>query len=164
MSNGRNGKKAKDRRISGPFVALPVSVLDSPAFLSLGYPAKSLLIELARQDNGRNNGRMLTSAKYLKTRGWNSSAVITRAKRELLEAGFIHETVQGHRPNKASWYAITWQMIDDIKGYDAGALETFKRGAFMSLPVVAPKPTRDELYQRWDAAGAKNDPLVRMKA
>jgi hypothetical protein len=47
-----------------------------------------------------------------------------------LEAGFIHETVTGHRPNKASWYAVTWRALDRLPGYDVGAAETFKRGAY----------------------------------
>ena len=35
-----------------------------------------------------------------------------------------------HRPNRASWYAVTWQSLDRLPGYDAGAAETFRRGAY----------------------------------
>jgi len=113
-------------RDSGGFVALPWSVLDCSAYRALSHPARSLLIEFARQYVRDNNGRLLASTKFLKNRGWNSADVIHRAKRELLEAGLIYETVKGHRPNKASWYAITWQGLDKDSRYDAGAWEGWR--------------------------------------
>lgn len=76
-------------------MALPFSVLDSTAYLGLSHPAKALLLELARQYHRGDNGRMLLTDKYLGPRGWHSPAVIHRAKRELLEAELIFETVKG---------------------------------------------------------------------
>jgi hypothetical protein len=38
--------------------------------------------------------------------------------------------VLGHRPNKASWYAVTWQGLDPHPSYDAGATLLFRRGAY----------------------------------
>ena len=103
MANGRNrGQKGDSGRDAGGFVALPWSVLDCPAYARLSHPARALLFELARQFVRDNNGRLLASAAYLAKRGWKSADVITRAKRDLIEAGFVHETVKGHRPNKAS--------------------------------------------------------------
>lgn len=132
MANARNPKrKGHDTsRDQGGFVALPWSVLDCPAYARLSHPARSLLWEFARQFVRDNNGRLLASGVYLAKRGWKSSDVIYRAKQELQEAGFIHETVMGHRPNKASWYAVTWRALDKMPGYDAGAAEMFKRGAY----------------------------------
>lgn len=132
MANARNPKrKGHDTsRDQGGFIALPWSVLDCPAYARLSHPARSLLWEFARQYVRDNNGRLLASGVYLAKRGWKSSDVIYRAKQELQEAGFIHETVMGHRPNKASWYAVTWRALDKVPGYDAGAAETFKRGAY----------------------------------
>lgn len=132
MANGRNPKrKGHDTsRDQGGFIALPWSVMDCPAYARLSHPARGLLLELARQFVRDNNGRLLASRAYLSKRGWNSPDVVTRAKRELIEAGFIHETVMGHRPNKASWYAVTWRTLDRLQGYDPGAVETFKRGAY----------------------------------
>ena len=131
MANGRNrGQKGDSGRDAGGFVALPWSVLDCPAYARLSHPARALLFELARQIVRDNNGRLLASAAYLAKRGWKSADVITRAKRDLIEAGFIHETVKGHRPNKASWYAVTWRVLDKIPGFDIGAAEMFERGAY----------------------------------
>lgn len=131
MTNGRNkGKKGDSGRDGGGFVALPWSVLDCPAYARLSHPARALLLEMARQYVRDNNGQLLASRAHLAGRGWKSADVIQRAKDELLAAGFIHQTVQGHRPNKASWYAVTWYALDRHPGYDAGAVETFERSAY----------------------------------
>jgi hypothetical protein len=138
MANARNPKrKGHDTsRDQGGFIALPWSVLDCPAYARLSHPAKALLFEVARQFVRDNNGRMLLSRAHMAKRGWKSADTISRAKRELLTAGFIHETVMGHRPNKASWYAVTWRSLDKIPGYDPGAAETFKRGAYQqNIPI-----------------------------
>ena len=130
--NGRAGRKKGDSgRDSGGFVALPWTVLDCPAYTTLSHPARSLLWEIARQFVRDNNGRLLASSAYLSKRGWNSVDVITRAKRELLEAEFIFETVKGHRPNKASWYAVTWRELDRHPDHDLWAARAFERGAYM---------------------------------
>ena len=122
--------KGDSGRDVGGFVALPWSVLDSPAYARLSHPARALLLELARQFVRDNNGKLLLSAAYLAKRGWKSADVITRAKRELLAAGFIFETVKGQRPNRASWYAVTWRTLDKLPGYDIGAAQCFERGAY----------------------------------
>lgn len=141
MANGRNrGHKGDSGRDAGGFIALPWSVLDCPAYAGLSHPARALLFELARQFVRDNNGRLLASAAYLTKRGWKSADVITRAKRDLIEAGFIHETVKGHRPNKASWYAVTWRTLDKIAGFDPGATETFVRGAYQKNASLRPSP------------------------
>jgi hypothetical protein len=131
MANGRNGKRKGDTgRDSGGFIALPWSVMDCPVYVGLSHPAKALLLEFARQFVRDNNGRLLASRAYLAGRGWKSADVIQRAKDELLAAGFIFETVKGQRPNKASWYAVTWRTLDRHPGYDHGAVESFERGAY----------------------------------
>lgn len=139
MANKRNPvRKGDSGRDGGGFVALPWAVLDCPAYGQLSHPARSLLLEIARQFVRDNNGRLLASAAYLSKRGWNSVDVVTRAKRELLAAGFIFETVMGHRPNKASWYAVTWRHLDRLPGFDVGAAESFQRGAYQKNASLRP--------------------------
>ncbi len=139
MSNRRNFKsRYDDGRDDGPFIALPWAVLDCPAYLDLSHPAKSLLMEISRQFVKDNNGRLLASYRYLRTRGWTSADTITRAKKELIAGGFIHETVKGHRPNKASWYAVTWRRLDKLKGYDFGAEQSFVRGSYQKNLILKP--------------------------
>ncbi|CAH0354065.1 hypothetical protein [Aquabacterium sp. CECT 9606] len=146
-------KQRKDSgRDAGGFIALPWSVMDCQAYQSLSMHARALLLEVARQYVRDNNGRLLLSRAFMADRGWKSADMLTKAKRELLDGGFIFETVKGHRPHKASWYAITWQLLDRHPGFDPGAFEAFRKGAYQpSLTVPSkPKPTRDQLYRKWD--------------
>ena len=133
--NQRNSKykKASEKRVSGAFLALPHDVLQSEAYQSISHTARSLLIEVAMQYKSDNNGMLLLSTRYLKKRGWRSADVITRKKRELLDAQLIFETEKGHRPNKASWYALTWFSLDSNKKYDAGVSKAFTRGAYRNM-------------------------------
>ncbi len=132
MANGRNAGRGKrdSGRDAGPFLVLPHSVMDCPGFRKLSASAVALLLEVARQFHGDDNGRMLLSRAYLATRGWNSADVIQRAKKELLDGGFIFETVKGHRPNRASWYAMTWRRLDNIPGFDSGVTAAFEQGMY----------------------------------
>ncbi len=143
MANGRNsGRKTNSGRDAGRFVAIPLSVLDCPGYARLSMHARALLLEVARQFTGNNNGRLLLSRDYMAKRSWKSNDMLTKAKRELLDGGFLHETVKGHRPNKASWYAMTWQTLDRIPGYDEGAIELFRRGAYNENALIKNVPVR----------------------
>lgn len=139
MATDKNRKSTSkgDGRDGGGFIALPWSVLDSASFLALSHPAKALLLEFARQhhfhrsEGAHTNGRLLANSKTLAKRGWKSSDTLTRAKRELIKAGFLYETVKGCRPNKASWYALTWFTLPMRPNYDAGAMNGFIKSAFL---------------------------------
>lgn len=100
-----------------------------------------MLLEVARQFVRDKNGRLLLSRAYMATRGWKSMAMLNKCKAELIEAGFPFQTVQGHRPNKASWYAVTWRALDKHPGYDAGAAHLFIRGAYQNGASLTPPPT-----------------------
>lgn len=130
MGRDRRSKGHDTSRDSGPFVALPLQVLDSPSYIGLSHPAKSLLLDIARQFVRDNNGRLLASRAHLRKRGWKSVDTISRALKELLNAGFVHQTVIGCFPKTASWYAVTWRTLDRLPGFDAGAAESFVRGAY----------------------------------
>lgn len=126
---GRIHQRSKNRDGSR-FVALPHTVLDSPAYQSLSFSAKAMLIDIARQFNGDNNGKLVLCEKALKPRGWTSSATIHKAKKELLAYGLLCETRKGMKPNKASWFAVTWQTLDWIPEMDISRAG-FCRGAYL---------------------------------
>ena len=131
-------RRTSHERDPGYFVAIPWSVLDCESFRNLSYSARALLLEIARQYNQKNNGQLLASFAYLRKRGWSSADTIHRAKRELLEAGFIFESVKGHRPNKASWFALTFHSLYPNPKFDYGAHENFKRGAYHKNSTLKP--------------------------
>jgi len=154
--NRRTGGSDRD---AGGFVALPFSVIDSTAYRGLSVHARALLIDIARQLRGDNNGSLLCSRAHMAPLGWKSNDMLTKARDELVAAGLLFQTVQGHRPNRASWYAITWLGLDKLNGYDAEAVATFRRSAYRDL-VIATKPTREQLYAKWPGA-AKTHSLSR---
>lgn len=143
MANGRGGDSRKKRdtgRDPGGFVALPWRVLDSAAYMGLSPTAKALLLEVARQFTGDDNGRMLLSRVYMATRGWYSAGAIHQAKAELLAAQLVFETAKGARPNKAGWYAVTWRKLDKIPGFDLGAAAAFEQGAYLKVAAKEKRP------------------------
>lgn len=122
--------KAKRDGGGGAVLLIPHCVLDSAAYLDLSGIAVKLLLDLAHQYNLKNNGCLLASFHYMSVkRGWSSADQLTKAKRELLEHDLIVETVKGHRPNKASWFALTWMALDSIAGLEISA-QSFPRGAY----------------------------------
>lgn len=141
MGRDKRQKGHDTNRDSGPFVAMPLAVLDCPAYLNLSHPAARLLMDIARQYRRDNNGQLLASRVHLLERGWKSHDTVARAVKELVAAGFIHQTVMGHRPNKASWYAVTWRTLDRHPGYDHGAAESFVRGAYKNTPLKNSTPS-----------------------
>lgn len=137
------GSRSKgERRDGGGFVALPWSVLDSPAYLNLSSHAKALLMEFARQLRGDNNGALLCSRAYLATRGWKSNDMMTKCRDELVDAGLIHQTVMGCRPNRASWYAVTWIGLDKLIGLDPDLARAFVRGAYRTSHSSVTQPLK----------------------
>ncbi|MDB5874595.1 MAG: hypothetical protein JWQ07_4037 [Ramlibacter sp.] len=135
MSNGRNkvGKRNRHTWDGYEFALIPHVVIDSAAYMQLTWQARALLVELARQFTGHNNGKLLLTRKYMEVRGWYSAGQVAKAKSQLETLGFIHETVKGCRPNKASWYALTWQPLAPDTAYDAGAFNLFRRGAYRDM-------------------------------
>jgi len=151
-------------RDPGQHVAIPHAILTDPAYLELDHAARSLLIEFALQFDGRNNGQLRASQAYLLPRGWKSADTINRAKRQLADALFIVETVKGARPNKASWYAITWQDLARSDKYDAGTEAVFNEARnkrrMRQMPATVRKQSREELYAKWNTQNTTPTPMI----
>lgn len=144
MANARNANRRKGNaahRDAGGFIALPWAVIDSPAFAALSMHARALLLEVARQYVRDNNGRLLLTRERMAARGWKSNDMLTKARRELEAAGFLYQTVKGHRPNRASWFAVTWAPLDVHPGFDPEALPNFTRSAYKNASLRPPHGT-----------------------
>lgn len=118
------------RRDGTSFVLLPRIVLESLAFRSLSHPARALLVDIAMQFSGRNNGQLVCCAKFYRPLGWRSADTVTRALRQLLEAGLLIETRKGRRPNVASWFALSWRELDVTEGLDIDSRQ-YRRGEYL---------------------------------
>ena len=113
--SSRKRAKATGRKESGPFLAVPKRMLDSPNYTKLTFKARAMLLELARQYNGSNNGDLCATYNTLKDRGFGSKETIFDAIRELEVLGFIVRTRQGGK-NLCNLFAITWKPIDECSG------------------------------------------------
>jgi len=113
---------AKDRRVkhvgrssTRPFLQLPKDVLSSDAYLSLGGWEVKLLVDVASQFNGKNNGDLTAAFSVLRERGWRSKGTLNKALKHLQEVGLLQETRSGGR-HRCTLYAVTWRGIDECNG------------------------------------------------
>ncbi|BEH13262.1 helix-turn-helix domain-containing protein [Marinobacter shengliensis] len=113
---------AKDRRArltgrkgNAPFLSIPHSVLSSDSYNGLDGWSVKLLVDIAGQFKGHNNGDLSAAWSLMQARGWRSKGTLHKALKALLEAGLIEQTRQGGK-NRCSLYAVTWRPIDECKG------------------------------------------------
>ena len=115
-SQSKRLARQKGRQLTGRFAAIPLTVLDSKAYAALSWQARALLMELAAQFNGQNNGDLAAAHALHKARGWHRST-LQAATEELDRAGFIVRTRHGNR-KRCNLYAVTWRAIDPCPGKD----------------------------------------------
>ena len=111
MAKGRRLNK----RLDASHVRLYGWMLESPAYLSLGCPARAVLVEIARVYDGMNNGRLGMSVRTLARRCRLAPATASRALAELQERGFIECVTRGSFNRKvqhASEWRLTWWSCD----------------------------------------------------
>jgi hypothetical protein len=81
---GRSNKK-----LSGRFVAVPYSVIDSPGYRATASNSKAVFIEIIRLFNGSNNGLIAVSSRMVGALLGISHSSVARALRELVNCGLI---------------------------------------------------------------------------
>jgi hypothetical protein len=150
----RRKKSPSAAPISGPFLALPHSVLNSQAYLRLSFAAQSLLIDIAVQFNGMNNGHLLSSMRVLGPRRWRSSATVRKALTALEDAGLIYQTAQGKFPNDANLWAITWQALRPSDKFDPGHFEGFQKGRYTMFDPLPPIQKMKQAVSNADAVSS----------
>ncbi|CAM8650649.1 hypothetical protein MCEMIEM13_01027 [Comamonadaceae bacterium] len=139
-------KSFKGNHLNERFVAFPQSVLDAPSFFSLSGHAYKLLMDVASQYKGDNNGNLTAAWAVLKKRGWKSKTTLWRCKNELIEAGYLYVTRAGRLPNTCELLALTWFPLDVSPKFDPGALHGFEPKAYRpkaALPMPTIKPKTD---------------------
>ena len=117
MGNSAKTRQRQGRRESHSFSAIPkpvITALQEKEVSSRGY---KLLIDLFEQYNGNNNGDLSCAFSDFRLKGWRSKMTLTKAKKELIDEGFIEKTRQGLRsPPICDLFAVTWKAIDDCRG------------------------------------------------
>lgn len=103
------GKGAGER-----FAALPVSVLTSPAVATLSAATRWVLVALAAQFTGRNNGALSLPAAAAAKFGITSRDTLYSGLARLCERGLAIQTDPGsYQPPRPARYAVTWRPLDD---------------------------------------------------
>ena len=132
----RSRHKSNNQRNKGQFVGMPIRVIESGAFKSLGGNSVKLLTLLARHYNGHNNGDLAITQAILKP--WLTKNTMYSAKNELYKKGFIVMNAYGGRSGGGrklpSLYAVTWQPVDDLKP---------KNGEIRYAHYPSPRPALD---------------------
>lgn len=100
------------RRETGSFTAIPHAITDTRKYASLSAWGVKLMLDIATQYTGKNNGDLTASWTVMSAKGWRSKGTLQRAVDELQAVGFIMRTRQGGR-HVCTLYALTWQSIDE---------------------------------------------------
>jgi hypothetical protein len=104
-----------ERTEKGGFIRLPHTVVRSYTYSSLSAYGVKLLVDIANQFNGKNNGDMSVAYSVMKFKGWHSPSTLNNAIKELLAIGLIEVSRKGGR-NKCSLYALTFHAVDESEG------------------------------------------------
>ncbi|PZS98682.1 hypothetical protein [Stenotrophomonas maltophilia] len=97
------------------FVQLPHYMIQSPQFYRLGGAALKLLLFLAGQYNGKNNGDLSATESMVRAAGVCAPSKLRGVLNELEDSGFIVKTRHGMK-RVCSLYALTWYGIDECEG------------------------------------------------
>lgn len=93
------------------YASIEHRVLDSAAFADLKFASRTVLLLMARQYNGSNNGHIQATFSWMNRYGIGSEHTLQKCIAELISHGFVYRT-RSHGANKA-WarYALTWLPI-----------------------------------------------------
>ncbi|MGK0489014.1 MAG: hypothetical protein ACJAXB_002205 [Candidatus Endobugula sp.] len=134
--------KAKGRNEKGRFVALPHHCLNHENYIRMNDKAKTLIVNVALQYNGSNNGDLCIAFSMMKKQGWKSKQTLYLAINELLHYGWLVRTRIGGLNKMPNLYAITFHSIDECKGkLDIKATKT-PLGTWKNKTVEWTRPER----------------------
>lgn len=120
-----------------PFAPIDHLVIDSPAFAHLKGESVRVLLIIARQYDGRNNGHLQATFSYCKDRGIGSEHTLKKAIAQLINYGFIYRTrSHGFEAGKNMWsrYAITWRPLCDTTKRKGLFVDGFLINAWQKWP------------------------------
>jgi hypothetical protein len=105
-----------NRKKVDSFYQIPRKIHRSADFRFLSGNAVKLLVSLAYQFNGINNGDLTTAWRVMhEQHGFRSPNTVDRARHDLMNAKLIEMTRQGGL-GKCSLYALTWLKRNPCNG------------------------------------------------
>ncbi len=100
---------------TGRFAKLPLTVLDQAAVITLSHATFRVLVLMAAQFNGYNNGALGLSKSQAASQNI-SNKTLYKALATLEEHGLVEQTYPASRvPPRPTMYALTWISIDDTE-------------------------------------------------
>lgn len=152
--SSRRSRRPRDDRDGTQFLALPLVVIRSAKWRALSYAARALLVDVAAQYSGANNGNLCASLMVLRPLGWRSQTTVTRAVHELVRTGFLQVARYGSR-HRCALYALTWRGLDVGPHVEEITPATFRRGAYLRpdtyddpRPGAIPRQRRERVFGR----------------
>ena len=115
MKSQTQKRRSRKGRGGGRFLSLPKEWTDSSQWAALSATDLKLLIDLATQYNGSNNGDLCATWSVMKKRGWRSPGTVSKAIHSLIEKQWLLLTRQGGR-HAPSLFALTFWGIDACGG------------------------------------------------
>lgn len=116
---------AKGRKIRGNFAHLPCEVMNHAAVATLTHAQFRVLVLMAGQFNGHNNGAIGLTAEQAKKQGISSENTYRAALKVLEERGLIESTYPASRvPPRPKMYALTWRPVEKTKYSDPRRMAT----------------------------------------
>jgi hypothetical protein len=128
----------RKRQSKGPYVAIPLAILDAPGWRTTDFIARALWIALRRKlrNDGLNNGKIWLSCRSAAKAIGSNKDTIARRFAELEHYGFLRKTTEG------------------FLGVDGRGVAPHYR--FTDLAHGTHPPTRD--FEKWDGIVFENPP------
>lgn len=147
------GRRHPSRRTTGKhFAQVPVEVLTSEACRTLSNYAHRVLIALAAQFRGNNNGDLSLTWSMAPAFGINSKEQLNSSTKILIERGLITKTRQGgKKPLGPTLFAVTWHPINDLRGkIDSGPTTSASNAwaAWSSAPPAGQTKINQQHHRR----------------
>jgi hypothetical protein len=166
MMTTHKSKKKPTESVTGRYFALPHAVLDSVAYVGAGFATKALLMDIARQHSGINNGHLHAVFSWLKPRGWASSATVIKSLNELIARGLIVKTRMGGLHAGRCLYALTWLDITDYRELDIDRAH-YPKGKYILLdapPTIQPQKQKRASDSESSTPATDSDSELRVTA
>jgi hypothetical protein len=131
-------RHAKRTSRGGRFARLPLSVLKTPAVTTLSHAEFRVLVLLAAQYTGYNNGDLGITRSQAAEQGIGSDHTLYGALRNLEARGLIDQTYRASRvPPRPAKYAISWESVDDTEWSSSVRLPTHAYRDWQAPPKKA---------------------------
>lgn len=140
------------------FALIPHEVIHSDNWAKASKPCRALVVDLASQYAGHNNGDLSASIKLMRPLGWTSPGTLHDLLHEAAYYGLLVQTRQGGLLAGASLYALGWKPIDACTDSKSHACKLDDPGAVGTTPGQwrIPKPK----YQRPPRKKSASTPRV----